>query len=273
MNAPETSYNTMEHDNTDPGPDETNGKTIKSLENCFAIVTELQERDGARVTELANATGLSKSSVYKHLTTLYENDFVTKVGDEYRLGLRFLDVGSYVRGEIEGSRIIKAKLREIAEETEETAQFTVEEHGRAVVLFRETGRRGVLTKGRVGKRFYVHQTAAGKAILSQLPDERVRAFLDRNGLPAATPSTVTDREELFAELEEIRERGFSYNREESTEGLHAVGVPLMAPDGGVLGAFAVAGPTHRMKDERLTGEIPDLVRSVVNELELNLTHS
>lgn len=263
----------MPRDTQPPGPPETSADTIQSLEHSFAIVTALQERDGARVTELADATGLSKSSVYKHLTTLYRHDFVTKVGDEYRLGLRFLDVGSYVRGQVEGARLIKTKLREIAEETEETAQFTVAEHGRAVVLFRETGRRGVLTKGRVGKRFFVHQTAAGKAILSTLPDDRIHALVDRNGLPAATDATITDRDELLEAIDGVRERGFSYNRAESTEGLHAVGVPLMAPDGGVLGAFAVAGPTHRMKDERLTGEIPDLVRSVVNELELNLTHA
>jgi DNA-binding IclR family transcriptional regulator len=248
-------------------------QTLKSLGNSFAIITELQAREGARVTELANATGLSKSSVYKHLATLVEHDFVTKEGDNYRLGFRFLDIGSHVRNQIEGSRVIKEKLREVAEETEETAQFTTEEHGRAVVLFRETGRRGVLTKGRVGKRFYVHQTAAGKAILSQFPDEHVRAVLARNGLPPATEATIADESALFTELEAVRERGYAYNDEESTKGLRAVAVPLMAPDDSVLGAFAVAGPTHRMKDARLEGDLPDLLRSVVNELELNLAHS
>ncbi|WP_336361654.1 IclR family transcriptional regulator [Haladaptatus sp. ZSTT2] len=249
-----------------------NPPTLKSLDNTFTIITELQERGGARVTELANATELSKSSVYKHLTTLVSHDLVTKKADQYHLGLRFLDVGAHVRHQIEGARIIKEKLREVAEETEETAQFTTEEHGRAVVLFRETGRRGVLTKGRVGKRFHIHQTAAGKAILSQFSDERVRDLIARNGLPRATKGTIVDEDELLDDLEAIRERGYSYNNEESTKGLRAVAVPLMAPDRNVLGAFAVAGPTHRMNQDRLDGELPELLRSVVNELELNLTH-
>lgn len=252
---------------------ETGIQTIKSLEKTFAIVTELQEREQAGVTELANATNLSKSSIYKHLATLSVGDFVTKEGDQYRLGLRFLDIGSHVRSGLDESRVIRAKLREIAEETEETAQFSTMEHGRAVVLFRETGRRGVLTKGRVGKRFYLHQTAGGKAILSQFPDERVRAIIDEHGLPASNSNTITDEAELFEEIDVVRERGFAYNYEESTEGLRAVGVPLQGPDGDVLGAFAVAAPTHRMKGDRLETEIPDLVQSVVNELELNLAHS
>ncbi|WP_255197789.1 IclR family transcriptional regulator [Halorarius litoreus] len=246
---------------------------LKSLENTFAIVTELQARESAGVTELARATGLSKSSVYKHLATLASGDFVSKEGDEYRLGLRFLDIGAHVRSRRDGARVIRAKLREIAEETEETAQFSTMEHGRAVVLFRDTGRRGVLTKGRVGKRFYLHHTAGGKSILAQLPDERVHDIIETNGLPAATPNTITDPEELFDELETIRERGFAYNYEESTDGLRAVGVPLRGPDREVLGAFAVAAPTHRMRGDRLEREIPDLVQSVVNELELNLAHS
>lgn len=248
-------------------------QTLKSIENTFAIVTELQEREEAGVTELATATGLSKSSVYKHLATLSAGDFVAKEGEQYRLGLRFLDIGAQVRSRLDGAHVIRTKLREIAEETEETAQFSTMEHDRAVVLFRDTGRRGVLTKGRVGKRFYLHQTAGGKSILAQFPDHRIREIIDANGLPAATPNTITDEADLFEELDGVRDRGFAYNYEESTEGLRAVGVPLREPDGTVLGAFAVAAPTHRLKDDRLETEIPDLVKSVVNELELNLAHS
>lgn len=253
-----------------PDPD-TQG--VQTLEKTIAIVAELQARDGARVTELAEATGASKSSVHKHLATLHQNDLVVKDGEEYRLGLRFLNLGAYVRNQIPGSNLIKDKLQELARETDETAQFTVEEHGRAVVCYREAGRRGVFTKGRVGKRFYIHQTAAGKAILSELPESYVDTLVERNGLPASTDATITDEAELYEELEAIRERGFAYNHGESTKGLRAVAVPVEAPEGGVLGAFALAGPSHRMDGERFRSEIPDLVRSVVNELELNLAHA
>jgi DNA-binding IclR family transcriptional regulator len=249
------------------------GRTLKSLERSFAIVKQLQDRDGGRVTELAEATGLSKSSVHKHLATLRAGDFVTKDGDTYRLGLRFLDVGSYVRSQFEGTQLAREKLQELAAESGETAQFTVQEHGRAVVLYREAGHRGVFSKGRVGKRFYSHQTAAGKAILAEQSDEAVQSFVDTHGLPAATPETITDPDELFAELDRIRERGFALNLGESTDGLRAVAVSITDPDGDVLGAFAVAGPSHRMKDERLHSEIPDLLHPIVNELELNLAHS
>jgi DNA-binding IclR family transcriptional regulator len=119
----------------------------------------------------------------------------------------------------------------------------------------------------------MHQTAAGKALLSQFSDHWIREIIDRYGLPETTPHTIRDEEVLFEQLAEVRERGVAFNSEESTEGLRSVAVPVTGPEGGVLGAFAVAGPTHRIKGDRFETEIPNLLRSIVNELELNLAHS
>lgn len=249
------------------------GRTLKSLERSFAIVTELKERGSAGVTELAEATGLSKSSVHKHLATLHAGDFVTKEGSQYALGLRFLDLGGHARNTVQGNTLILEKLRTLVEESGETAQFTVEENGRAVVLYRETGTHGVFSKGRVGKRFYLHQPAAGKAMLAQMDPETVQDIVDTHGLPTTTEQTITDSEALFDELDTIRERGYALNRGETTKGLRAVAVPVMFPEDEILGAFAIAGPSHRLKDDRLETEIPELLNRVVNELELNLAHS
>jgi DNA-binding IclR family transcriptional regulator len=249
------------------------GSTIRSIDTSFAIVTALRERSGAGVTELAEATDLSKSSVHKHLRSLMKHDFVVKDGEEYRLGLRYLELGEHVRAQVPGSTEIKHKLRELATETGEGAQFSVEERGQSVVLYREVSRGGVYSRGHVGRRFYMHQTAAGKAILAQRSDQWVREIIDRHGLPKATPHTIDDEAELFDELAAIREDGVAFNSEESTEGLRSVAVPVTGPDGDVVGSFAVAGPTHRLTGERFGTEIPDIVRSVVNEIELNLAYS
>lgn len=249
------------------------GHTIKSLETTFSIVTELEERGGARVTELARATGLSKGSVHKHLTSLRQNDFVVKEGDHYRLGMRFLDIGGHVRDRIPGAHVIRSKVRELAEETEETAQFAVAEHGRAVIVFREAGRHGVYTRGRVGKRFYLHQTSTGKAMLSKMSDDDVRAIVEDQGLPKLTENTITDLDQLLEDLDRTRERGYAVNKNESTEGLQSVGVPIERPNDRLLGAMAVVGPSSRLRVDRLEGDLPELVQGIVNELELNLTYS
>lgn len=259
---------------SDPEDGGSSGQSrIKSLDTTFTIVESLTDLDGARVTELADRTGLSKSTVHKHLATLVAHGYVVKEGEEYRLGFRFLDLGGYVRAQFTGADIIKSKIQELAEKTGEVAQYMTEENGEAVVLYREDGHHGVPSRTRTGKRMYLHQVASGKAILAQLPEERVDEILERHGLPRATDTTITDPDELKAELEEIRENGVAYSYGESTKGLYAVAAPMMAPDETVLGACVVSGPSHRMAGEPIDEEIPEILLSIVNEVELNIAHS
>ena len=52
----------------------------------------------------------------------------------------------------------------------------------------------------VGRRVLPHCTGVGKALLSALPDEQVRAILARTGMPAQTEHTITTPDALVAEL-------------------------------------------------------------------------
>ncbi|WP_332900304.1 IclR family transcriptional regulator [Haladaptatus sp. CMSO5] len=247
--------------------------TIKSLDTTFAIIDAVKQLEAARVTDIATHAGVSKSTAHKHLATLVAHEYVTKTGNEYRLGFRFLDLGGHTRSRFPGAHIIKPKLQELAAKTGEVSQYMTEEYGQSVVLYREEGQNGVPSKTRPGTRMYIHQTASGKAILSQLPRERVEAIVDKWGLPKATSSTITDREALFEELTAIRERGISYSYGESTKGLYAVAAPMTDPDETVLGACVVSGPSHRMKGEPMEETFPQLLLSIVNEIELNIAHS
>ncbi|MFC5973538.1 IclR family transcriptional regulator [Halomarina salina] len=246
--------------------------TVQSVTTTLDVIDALQRHQGAGVTTLAADLDCSKSTVHKHLATLRERDFVVKNDDSYRLGLRFLDVGGDVRKQFPGADRIKRKVRHLSEQTEELVQFIAEERGRSVVLYREVGPHGVNTRTRVGKRLYLHQIAAGKAILANLPDWRVDEIVARHGLPRATESTITDRDALDEELATIRERGVSYSLGESTRGLNAVAVPMLDPDERVLGACVVSGPSHRLRGDLLEEELPNVLLSTVNELELNLAY-
>ena len=249
-----------------------NGSMVKSGEKTFEIVEILKRMDGAGVTEIADRMDVSKSTVYKHLQTLVTHDYATKVDGEYRVGLRFLDHGIYARQQQTIYRISRDRIDELAEETGELAWCQTHEHGRCVYLYGAAGVHSVHPPERVGNRTPMHQIAGGKAMLAHLPEERIGEILDRHGLEPATPHTITERAELFDELEGIRERGISYNREESNEGLYAVASAVLGPDGEVLGAIGLSGPKHRLEGELIETEFPELLLGTANELELNLEH-
>jgi len=246
---------------------------IKSGSTLFSVVDGLKELDGAQVTELADHLGLPPSTTHRHLKTLRQHEYVYKDGTEYRLGFKFLDVGGYVQMEHDVAREIEDTIKELANETNELSAFIVEDHGLGVFVHRYTSNRGVHSDARIGKRIPLHLTSGGKAIMATLPSERLQEILDRHGLTSKTENTITEYEELRAELEEIRERGYAFGRGENTVGLHSVGAPVRGPNNRVLGAVTVAGPAHRMEDERIEAEIPDLLLKRINEFELNFSYS
>lgn len=251
---------------TDPG-------TVKATGTAFEIIETLAREDGGRVTEIATELGLAKSTVHRHLATLENLEYVVKDGDEYRIGFRFLELGEQTRKHSDTYQMARKKVSKIAEQTDERAQFVVEEHGKAVYVFGETGEHAVQTNSEIGKYRPLQSMAAGKAILAFLPEARVEEIVRRHGLPALTENTITDEDELYEELEEIRERGYSINDQETIPGLRAVGVPIECPDGGVFGALSVSGPTHRVQGERLEETIPNILLGTANELELDMKYS
>lgn len=246
---------------------------IKSVETSITIVECLQEREVAKVGEIAEATGSSKGNVSKHLATLVKHGFVDKTENGYKLGLRYLDLGGFVQDNIRGAPLIKPKIRELADVTGEVAQFAVESNGRSVIIYRETGHQGVSTRTRVGRYLPMHQVASGKAMLAHMSQEKIEEIIQTHGLHAATENTITDKETLLEELATVRQENIAINNAESTKGLYAVAAPITMSSGTLVGACSVSGPSHRMHNEEKIAEVKDTLLSFVNEIELNLTYS
>jgi len=61
--------------------------TVQTTQTSIEILDAVRRRDSARLTEIADAVGLAKSTAYKHLVTLEQNGFLRRDGNAYRIGL------------------------------------------------------------------------------------------------------------------------------------------------------------------------------------------
>lgn len=245
---------------------------VKSTDRAFRIVETLKQMDGGRVTELARELDMANSTVHRHLQSLRENEYVVKEGDTYYLGLRFLDVGDYVRNRKEVYRLTEEKVKQLAEQTDERGEFLVEEYGEVVFVHREIGDNAVQADSHIGKRLPIHATSAGKAILAFLPDERITEIIEKRGLKSYTENTITSEKVLREELEQIREEHVAFAHQEYIQRLNTVSVPIIGTNDQVCGAIGISGPAHRVKGEWFQEEIPDLLLGIANELEIKLTY-
>lgn len=252
-------------------------KEIKSVaktsETTFQVVEALRGLDGGTIEELSEYLGLAESTVHRHLATLRKHDYAVRDGEEYHVGLGFLTVGEHARRRTLAYPMIKKKVDTLAAETGERAQFIVEEHGQRVYLYTNVGESAVQTGATTGKRGELYTSAAGKAILANLDSERVEEIIADRGFSTSRENAVRSRSELDEELERIQNRGYAFNRQETTEGVHAVGAAVTDANNEVVGALSIAGPANRVKGERFTETLPERILGTTNELELHIAHS
>lgn len=245
---------------------------IKAVDTMFSILDVLQDRNGAGVTEVANELGMSKSTVHNHLSTLRKNRYVTKNENTYEVDLRFMNLGGYARKQHGLFDLIKPEVDGLVEDTGETAQMVVEEHGRGIYLYQARGERAIKTDSYTGTEVYLHCTSVGKAILSCMSEKRVEEIVERHGLPQKTNRTVSSIDELSDELDRVRQQGYALDDGERIEGIRCIGVPVTSENGDLIGALSLSGPTSRMKGERFTEEIPELLNRVSRVIEITATY-
>lgn len=247
--------------------------TVQSSEKTLRILEAIYDLEGAGVTEIADRLDLSKATAHHHLSTLEQNEYIVKDGTTYRAGLKLLEMGEHARRGTDVFNIAKSEIDDLAVQTGELANLMIEEHGRGVYIHIAAGEQAVHLDTQVGTRQYLHTSALGKSILAHMSSERFEKVIERHGLPAQTPNTVTDKEVLESELDEIRERGVAFDGEERAEGVRCVAAPITDNSDHLIGAVSVSGPSTRMKGDRFRNEIPEMVQDTSTVIGINVSYS
>lgn len=249
----------------------TERRQVQTTKTSFKIIHLLQDKGPSHLSEIAEQLDMAESTAHRHLSTLQELRYVSRSDKLYQLGLRFTRLGMSAQTRDPAFSQMETYVQKLAEETEERAQFVSEDHGIGVYLYQFAGSQAVDVGTNRGRQIHLHSASSGKSILSQYSSKQISEIIDRWGLPANTEHTITNRDELDIELETVRDQGYAVNRQEAVEGVHAVGVPIK-PNGRVIGALSVAGPSHRFQGEWFEEKLPNLLLSTANEAEINIAH-
>lgn len=242
-------------------------RTIKAVETMGKIIDKLKSCDEAQVCEIAAHLDVANSTVYNHLATLEKIGLVTREDDVYKLSPRFIHYSSIVRRENPIYDKSEAISTRIAQNTGEQAFFIVPDTGRGLVLSKADGENAVPIGPEVGDFVYLHDTAAGQAILAEQSEDEVTACLSEHGLPKQASETITDMDAFLDRLETVRENGYAITRDERVDGLTAIGIAVQTEDR-IVGAVTVAGAQHRLQKNQ-TQYIEELQNAVV-ELTISL---
>lgn len=248
----------------------TSDLPVKATQTSIEIIEALIELDGAGVTDIASVVGRSKSSVHNHLETLTGLGFVVKTGHEYRVGLRFLRIGSQASTRYPLYRAGLGEVTQLVTASGFSAGLAVLEGDAVCCLHHHFDGHADTPYVAPGESLPAHCTAAGKAILAALDDSRREELLVDCEFEAFTPQSHTDRSELLTELQTVRSRGLAVEREEWKGDRRGIAAAVSGTDGDVCGAIYVVSDTDRMSGKRLQQDLPGLVISAANRIRNNL---
>jgi len=201
-----------------------------------------------RVSELSREMHLHKSIVSRLLRTLERGGLLSRDPDteRYRLSVNLISLAAQVVSLLDVRDVSRPWLRRLAEECQETVNLSVLESGRIVNIEQYLPQsREIKSTGWVGQSMPPHATAAGKVLMSYLPQAELDRIL-KKGLERLTARTIVAPADLRRELQRVREQGYAVAREELETGLNAVASPIWDHRGVAVASVNIAGPAYRL---------------------------
>lgn len=219
---------------------------VSAAVRVLAVLDRLSRQRSIGLEEISREIKLAKPTVYRFLLTLQELGYARRVdGDRWAITLKMFNLGSRALDYLDLYAAARPVAEELSEELGETIHMGVMDGDSAVYVLKIESRYTIRMYSRVGRRMPLYCTAIGKVLLAFSTDEEREAALKGVRMLAFTKKTLTSRTSLFAELEQVRERGFAIDDEEREEGLHCIGAPIFDYTGAVVAALSVSWPGFR----------------------------
>ena len=222
------------------------------------------------LAELIEALDLPKATVHRLCTQLMAGGFVSRDLNErdFVVGpaLRKLALDTLNHGSLRGLR--HSVLAWLVAQVGETCNFTTLDGAGVLYLDRVEAPWPWRLTLDVGAHVPLHCTASGKLFLAFMSDKQREVMLRTLDLQAITEHSIDNVDALRLECVTIRERGYSFDREEFVPGLVAIAIPVRDTAGEVRAALAVHAPVARMSLEQAMQRLPALHQAAKRMTEL-----
>ena len=247
---------------------------MQAVKTALRVLEGLAGEQPIGLSALARRLALPKTTVHRALVTLAEMGWVRSdqgVTPGWTLTAKAFSIGSEGINRQQLRRGALPVLNALRTATLETVHLMIPDGDDVVLVERLDSAHALRTFTPLGTRNPLHAGANGKSILALSSQERIGRYL-ATSLDSVTEHTITDEQELRAELVAIKTRGYAVNNEELVDGIVAVGAAVCDSDGVPIASISVSAPKSRMSAALISKYGPE-VRAGAEQIAVEMNNT
>jgi len=226
---------------------------VNAIEKTLSMLEAIAASDGgSSLAVLSSRVGVPKPTAHRILQVLAEGNYVVPDGaGSYQAGPALVALAGNVFVGLQFTKPARAAVLDLREKTGHTVHLAMRNGDRAIYVDKAEADRPFQMVSRVGMSIPLHCTSIGKAIMAFLPTAETTSLLSSADLERRTPHTLTTVEEVLADLESIRQRGYAIDNEENEAGVRCVGAPIYNSLGDPVGAVSISALTFLLSPDKV----------------------
>jgi IclR family KDG regulon transcriptional repressor len=200
-----------------------------------------------RFSELLDQSPFPKATLYRLVQTLTQQNMLLFDAERqtYAPGVRLVRLAHAAWAQSSLAPIARPYLDRLSSSVGETVHLAQLDNGQVLYVDKRNAVRPIEMFSQAGKVGPAYCTGVGKAMLAFTDPDIRDAIIDQQSFHAFTPRTITSKDALYAELTEIRSRGYAFDREEHEAEIICVAVPVLLRGDKLLGALSVTSSSRR----------------------------
>jgi DNA-binding IclR family transcriptional regulator len=225
---------------------------VKSAARTLDVLEYLAEHPGgASLSDMQVSFNIPFSSLYNLASTMVQKGFLSRNDQTniYHLGPKVGRLASSYFEQVDIIQLAEPYMRALTRLTGETTSLTVLRDDRIVFIHKVVGESVLQIVNPVGKTLAAHATGSGKVMLACLPETDLDRLYPQEDLPVFTSNTISTKTKLKEVLKEVAECGYSYDNEESSEGIWALASCIRDRLGRPLAAMSVVALVGRIQQK------------------------
>lgn len=250
----------------------THKNPIQVSERIFSVIEYLALNGAMGLQELSTALGLNKSTVHRILNSLICMDYVRQdtESSKYNLSFKICSLSNQILEKNSMIDIARPYIKALSNDSGETVHLVQIDGVNATYIDKvEASRNSVRMISMVGKSIPLYCSGVGKAMLADMPDEKIESIWKHSVIRRLTEHTVTRYTDFMDLIHKVRKDGYAMDNEENELGVRCIAVSLKGYNGRSTYAVSISAPKDRMSDERIQ-ELKEMILNAKQQIESNV---